>query len=311
MNVMITGGTGFIGLHTTKKLIEEGYNVIAYDKKPRIYVLKNFVDVNKVKIVMGDVLDFDKMLSVAKEFNVEYIIHMAALLTKASEDDPHQAVKVNVEGTINVLEVAKTLGIKKVIFTSSQAVYGVTEEKIIDEDYPKNPITIYGVTKLTSELIGLNYYRKYGLDFIALRFPMLYGPGAPEDTRRINQIVEGALKKQVIEIPVSSDNKYEPLYINDGVNAIYLSLKAENLKHRVFNIGSGEMYSLKEIFETVKKFIPEAQVRFGTGPDLAYCTRGPLNIERARKELNFHPQYSLEKGIKHYLEVCGYKKVNL
>jgi len=104
------------------------------------------------------------------------------------------------------------------------------------------------------------------------------------------------------KIPHGGSQKYEPLYVKDAVNAIYLAMHARDLKNRIYNIGSGEMFYLKEIANIVKKYIPSAIFEIGPGYDIAYCTRGPLKTERARRELGYEPHYKINRGIKDYIE---------
>ncbi len=214
---------------------------------------------------------------------------------------------MNVEGTLNVLEAARLMDIDKVVFTSSEAVYGVTKEVLIDEDYPKKPISIYGVTKLTAEYIGLKYSDLYGLDFIALRYPMLYGYGISlTGTRPINYIIESAVMGKPAVLRFSGHMKVEPLYLKDAVQAVELALKTKKPPAKIYNIGIGKIYSLHEICDIVKKYIVNAQCSFGEDPGvLIYPARGPLSIKRAREELGYEPKYDPPKGIIETIEEYG------
>jgi len=306
MNVLVTGGCGFIGLHVIKKLVDEGYEPIAYDITiPQAELIKDFygLKVDKVKFIKGDITEVLKVLEVIKKYDIKNVVHMATLLTVASEENPYKAFKVNVDATVNLLEISRITDVERFVFISSEAVYGITDEEPIDEDYPKRPISMYGITKLASELIALKYAELYGLETVVLRYPMVYGPGlAVGGTRTINDIIESAVKTKFVKIDFKSDSRVEPLYVKDAANSVYLALKAEKPQSKVYNIGVGTMYTLKEIFEAVKRFAPEAQAVFGDKSlTLAYPARGPLKIERAYRELGYIPQYDLINGVKDYV----------
>lgn len=306
MNVLVTGGCGFIGLHVIKKLVDEGYEPIAYDITiPQAELIKDFygLKVDKVKFIKGDITEVLKVLEVIKKYDIKNVVHMATLLTVASEENPYKAFKVNVDATVNLLEISRITDVERFVFISSEAVYGITDEEPIDEDYPKRPISMYGITKLASELIALKYAELYGLETVVLRYPMVYGPGlAVGGTRTINDIIESAVKTKFVKVDFKSDCRVEPLYVKDAANSVYLALKAERPQSKVYNIGVGTMYTLKEIFEAVKRFAPEAQAVFGDKSlTLAYPARGPLKIERAYRELGYIPQYDLINGVKDYV----------
>jgi len=313
MNVLITGGSGFIGLHTVKVLLDEGFNVVVYDLAiPPLDEIKELydIDVNRVRIVRGDVVDVIRLLETMKRYNIKYVVHMATLLTRESEENPHRAFKVNVESTVNLLELARITDISRIVYISSEAVYGVTEEKPLEEDYPKKPISMYGITKLASELIALKYSEIYGLDVAVLRFPMVYGPGLyTGGARLINYMVEEAVNKGIVRIEYSGESKVEPLYVKDAAYAISLAIKVKELKSKVYNIGIGRMYTLKEIFEVIREFVPNAQAFFGNKPlTFIYPAQGPFKMDRSKLELGYSPRYSLKAGIEEYIKALKTRK---
>lgn len=307
MTTLIIGGSGYIGLHTIKKFVDEGEDVVVYDiAMPQLDKVRAFYGLNldKVKFVKGDVTNFIKLMETCVKYNVDHIVYLAAYLTVASEENPYQAFKVNVEGVVNTLEIARITDVKKFVFTSSEAVYGITEENVpVDEDHPKKPISMYGVLKLSSELIALKYSDIYGLNVAILRFPMVYGAGlAVGGTRPINVMVEDAVRHKLVKVNFKEDSKVEPLHVVDAAHSIYLAVKVKNLRSRVYNIGVGKMYTLREIFNVIKEFVPDAQAVFGSDDmTFIYPVQGPLKIERAREELGYNPQYDLKKGIENYV----------
>lgn len=310
MSVLVTGGCGFLGLYVLKKLSDEGYDVVAYDVttvQPDVFKRFYKADLSRVRFVRGDLLEVPRLVEVIRRFGVKHVVHLATLLTRESEDNPPKAFKVNVEGTLNLLEISRVMDVEKFVYASSEAVYGVTDEKPVHEDHPKRPNSVYGITKLTSEFTGLKYGELFGLDFTALRFPMIYGPGIyAGGTRLINYIIESAVKGETAVISFTDGMKAEPLHVVDAANSVYLALKAKRPASKVYNIGVGRIYTLREIFETVKSLYPKASVVFGDTPGyLIYPVQGPMVIERARAELNFTPKYDLMSGVENYAEVMS------
>lgn len=301
MSILVTGGTGYIASYLLRALVERGEEVIAYDVAPETASIQDIAQ--KCVVIRGDVRNLVHVLHVMKEYRVNSVVHTAALLTTASQENPLSALQVNVEGSLNLFEAARLMDAERFVFTSSQAVFGETEARPIEEDYPKNPNTIYGVTKLTCEHFGINYANTYGLNFVALRFPVLYGPGRVRGMGTFATLVENPLRNQAARIERGGDQKYEPLYAKDAARSLMLALYAKNLQHRIFNIGTEEFVTLQDVSREVRKFVPNAQIDIRGGLDTAYASRGPMKIDRARQELGYEPEYDLEKGIEDYVRI--------
>lgn len=303
MSVIVTGGTGFIGGHVVRELLRQGYSTVAFDFLPNTKTLGDIAD--QIKIVKGDVQDLAGIMNVIKKFNVKYIVHTASLLTEDSQKNPRMALKVNVEGTLNVLEAARLMDLSQVVFMSSTAVYGYTKEgEIIDEEHPQRPVTIYGATKLLCEHYGLNYNKTYDIGFIALRFPIVYGPWQSfKGFSSFKEIIEKPLFGEPAKVPLGGDQKYEGVYVKDVARAVVSSCFIRKPKHRFFNIGTGEMYTLQELANIVKKSVPNAIFEIGPGFDAAEPVRGPLNIVKARADLGYKPQFNLDEGVEDYIVV--------
>jgi nucleoside-diphosphate-sugar epimerase len=163
MAILITGGAGFIGAALANALVQRGENVVIFDR-----ALDRSIEGKDARIVsvQGDISNWSEVLQ------------LAAMLSAPSDANPWAAVNVNAFGTFYVLEAARLFNVKKVIFTSSLGVYSVDNDTVVTEETPQRPHQIYGVTKVFSELLGLYYHRRFGLDFRGVRFPQLIGPGA-------------------------------------------------------------------------------------------------------------------------------------
>src|SRR4030065_588345 len=174
MAKLITGGLGFIGVYLARALLEKGEEVVLFDivnTSPLIHDIKN-----KVKIVQGNLASWAEVLEVAKQYKIDGIYHTGALLSASAEEKPITAYEVNAGGTFNVLEAARLFNVKRVVYTSTIASYGLGLHTV-DEDTIQMPISMYGVTKVFSERLGEYYHRKFGVDFRAVRLPSVIGPG--------------------------------------------------------------------------------------------------------------------------------------
>lgn len=312
MAVLITGGAGFIGARAARLLLEQGEKVIVYDTfgaaEPQS--LKGIQD--QVEIVRGNILDPATMLSTVKRFKVKKILHTAGFVSSGlSMDQPMMAAKINIEGMLNVLEAARIYGVKRVVFLSSQRVYGKGVYGPIDEDHPKNPKYPYGSTKLAAEMLGLNYNYQYGLDFIAVRFSGVYGPGRSGGGRDniLKNMLVSAVRGVPYHLPTGGDHPWEFVHVDDAVEGLVLALNVtpERLRHRVFNISEGKLYTWKEVAEILCQLVPGSRITAGPGliqlrPGIPDDVKGVLDITRACEELGFSPKYDLYKGLRQYIE---------
>jgi UDP-glucose 4-epimerase len=319
MNILITGGMGALGSFVTRKLTEMGMEPILYSRHKEVSLIRDIE--NKVVIVEGDILDFDKLIKTIKTHEIERIIHAAAML-RESESDPPGAVRINVEGTANILHAALKGDVDRVVYISAKGVYSETQGeyahptyKPMNEDYPTdNNMGFYGLTKLCAEKVGCRYEQKYGIHFIALRLSSTYGPGkilkrvtrgAPIQTAIQATIIENTMLGKTTRLSQGADQKNDFIYAKDAATGIVSACIAESLEHRIFNIGRGEGSTLLDFADAVKTIYPKANIEIGQGLDylkIGYNTYSVYDISRAKKEFNFSPQYNIEKGVKDYVE---------
>lgn len=312
--VLVTGGLGVIGSWVTRKLVEQGVKVVTYDARLDTTLIKDIVD--KVICVVGDILDLPNIIQTIRCHGVERVIHMAAIMPDQADANPMMGFRINAEGALNVFEAARLTNVERVVFTSSKAVYDIARGehahptyKPIGEEYPRVPINVYASTKLFVENMALNYNRIYGLDCIVLRFAFTYSPG--KQARHggfaiVSNIIESAMLKKPLEIPQGREQQDDFIYNRDVANGIVLAGFAKNLQHRVFHLGTGKGETLAHLVEILNRIFGE-EVPIKIGPGLNYLgVPTPryliFNIERARNELGFNPQYDLEKGVRDYIE---------
>jgi threonine 3-dehydrogenase len=301
MAKLITGGFGFIGAYLARALLHKGEEVVLFDvvtQNPLVNDIRN-----RVKVVRGDLSSWAEVLHVVKDHKVDGIYHTGALLSASAEEKPITAYNVNAGGTFNVLEAARLLNVKRVIYLSTIASYGLGIPETVNEDTIQMPISMYGVTKVFSERLGEYYYRIFGVDFRGVRLPAVIGPGrggGGASAYSTLMISEPALGRPY-EVFVEQDVRMPLLYITDAVDCLIRLYEAKNsrLKRRVYCI-AGFSPTAIEIYNAVKKVLPRADIRFKPDKEMTEIVRSwPqfLDETRATKEWDWKTQYLLDRSV--------------
>lgn len=309
--VLVTGGTGSIGSWVVRRLVEERRPVVLYGRRADFTLLPELQ--GKVPFIQGDILDRDRLAGVAREVGARRIIHLAALVVPACEADPSRGYQVNLLGALNVFDVARDLGLERVVFASSKGAYGaITGEhapptfKPLPEDYVGPILNVYGSTKRALEEAAGHYRRLWDLDLIALRFGSTYGPGklahhgGPGLTSRI---VELGFLGEPFTVP-TPDYTDDVVYNRDVAKAVVLACFAPRPAHWQFNISSETLVSLRQFAQEVMRLCPGHRLA------LDEASRAParagsaclLSNARARQELGYVPDFPGLAGVADYLE---------
>jgi nucleoside-diphosphate-sugar epimerase len=318
MATLITGA-GMVGVQVAQGLVQRGEKAILFDLFPQMDNIRAIVDVTKIKVVRGDILEPLDLMKVMKEEGVDRVIHTASLfgLRRGMQEKPLAGIKVNILGTANVLEAAKIMALKRVVFTSSQHVasrpLALSEEQLLGEDFSfaclsgRSPY-FYSTTKLACEQLGLNYFDNFGVDFVAVRFSGVFGPwkGAVSGGggEKMKELVTAAL----IRKPITLDEKHswlgkiDVVYSKDAANSTILACYANNPKNRVYNICMGRPYDLLEIVKFLHKLLPKSKVRLKGGKEKVLPPMRFMDISKAREELGYKPQYDMEAALKDYID---------
>lgn len=251
-NILITGGAGFIGSHLVEAYLANNVkNVIVYDdfSTGTVRNLEHIKD-KRLKIVKGSILDSVKLNEVVKRGKVDVIEHLAAELEVYSGiENPENDARTNILGTLNVLNAALRNGVKRLLFASSGAVYGEAKYLPIDEKHPLEPHWPYGVSKLSAERYVIQYHKLFGLETTAFRYSIVYGP-----REWFGRVLTMFIKRIFLENkpPVvfgDGSQTRDFVYVNDVVEAHILAVGNDEAIGCVFNIGSGEAISIKELAE--------------------------------------------------------------
>jgi UDP-glucose 4-epimerase len=312
MNVLITGGLGVNGAVTARLMVKDGLRPVLMDNRMDLTLMGDIKD--HIDTVIGDICDQAALEKAVDDYKITHIAHLAALMPEPAEANPRLGVKVGVDGTINVLEVARAKNIKRVVFTSSKAVYGeITGEyappscKPVREDHPKRPADLYGSIKVCCEEVGRYYREADGIEFIALRFVSIYGPGKEARHGPLSfygQLIEKARSGERWLIPQGGDQLNDAVYVGDVGRSIYLAIKAPAPEQWTFNIGTGKAWTPRDFLNAAVKLFPHHKIELGSGPSKlgrskqSYCV---FDISAAEKQLGYEPAYDVERGVRDYV----------
>jgi UDP-glucose 4-epimerase len=305
MNVLVTGGTGFIGSYTVRALIAEGHQVLVYDLVPNEGLLARILSPEErrnVRVESGDVTDLTALLRILKNQRIEGVVHLAYLLQQGSEDNPSLAVRVNCQGTNNVFEASLRHGIDKVVWGSSIGVYGHPEEypeEVLRGDSPHKPHFFYGACKSFNEFMADFYLRKRGLKHVGLRFNLVYGPGRYSTASRgsgasfASELIEKpVLSGEACSVPYGNDS-FNWLYVEDAATSAALGVQRES-RPGTYTI-CGDYRPLREVAAYVKKLLPRTKINIGV-ERYGFCWRHDMT--EAREGIGYWPKYTMEEGVK-------------
>jgi UDP-glucose 4-epimerase len=303
---------GVNGAVTARLMVQDGLRSVLFDNRMDLTLMGDIKEM--VDLVVGDVCDQTALEKVVDNYKITHIAHLAALMPEAAEADPRLGIKVGVDGTVNILELARAKKIKRVVFTSSKAVYGGIGGdyapptcKPVREDFPQRPADLYGSIKICCEELGRYYRETYGIEFIVLRFVSIYGPGKEARHGPLSfygQLIEKARQGARWAIPQGGDQLNDAVYVGDVARAVYLALKAPAPGEWTFNIGTGKAWTPRDFLNAASGLFPNHKIELGPGPSKlgrskqSYCV---FDISAAAKYLGYEPAYDVEKGVRDYV----------
>jgi len=308
--VLVTGGTGFIGSYVAKDLVEHGHDVVAFDLSTDERILEKVGVAEDVETRRGDVSDPTDVVSAVADTGTTHIVHLAALLTNTAEEHPRAALNVNVEGTSNVFEAARTLDdqVERVAWASSAAIYAPPHnyddggDWWVTEDDLTYPDTLYGATKEYNEHQARVYREEYGVSDVALRPTVAYGPYRETGgSAFLANIVEKPALGESFEVDYGTE-EIDWQHVADIAQSFRLAAFADesDLTQRVYNV-RGELASVRDAAETVESIMPDADITVNDDGELPWTQR--LDMTAAQEDLGYDPEYDLETGFRDYINV--------
>lgn len=290
MNVLVIGGSGFIGRRVVRRLLEEGQTPVVMDINTGGSFPKDIA--SQVKVVTGDMTKISNIARAIRDFRIDRMVVTGYLLLPVSEEALYSSIEVNVLGITNVFEAARLFGIKRVVFTSSVSVYGAAEyygerEATEEERLLPPPYILYCATKRFNEYVASKYEQLYGVEIPALRVTAVVGAGRKMGfTSWPSELVSNALQKKPTFVPLRSDHILNWIYVSDVAELVVRLCLAEKLRYRVYNTG-GVIARAGELVEMVRKYIPDTVAEFAAKPYELPLVVYRINNSKAREEFNW------------------------
>lgn len=310
MQILVTGGAGFIGSHVCERLLRDGHSVCAVDDLNDFYdpAIKqhNIAALQSLALPFtffhGDITCPDDLEEVFESENFDQVIHLAARAgVRPSLQQPALYQRVNVEGTVNILEAARARNIKKLTLASSSSVYGINSKVPFSEEDPiAKAISPYAASKLACEGLGHVYHSVYGMDIAMLRFFTVYGPRQRPDLA-IHKFAKLIQEEKPIPVFGDGSTARDYTYVDDIVSGVVACIDRE-FGFDVFNLGESQTVKLSELIEHIesalgKKAIFDRQpIQPGDVP-LTYA-----DISHAQEKLDYRPTTKIADGIPKFIE---------
>jgi CDP-glucose 4,6-dehydratase len=301
LNILITGGFGLLGSNLYN-FLDKKYNVYILDKKKNFFK-KNYSNIKKNKIFLGDYLNKNYIKNILKKNNINVIFHTGAVTqVLGALDNPEYTYQNNINGTINFLEIIREIN-KKIVFvySSSDKAYGEVGKKSYKEDTPFRSIFPYDVSKSCADLICQSYSKTYGLKIGILRCGNLYGPGDFNQNRLIPECILSYLKNKNFNIRSNGRLVRDYLFIEDAVKAYYLVmrslLKTNNLL-KIYNVGSKYNLDVISLVKKIGQYFPKKKIKINvknSSRKEIYFQK--LDYRKISKELNWKPITNLNEGL--------------
>src|SRR3989338_8313119 len=297
MKILITGGAGFIASHISDAYIKRGHNVVVIDNLST--GKKEYLN-GKASFYQADIRDRKIVEEIFQKEKPEILNHHAAQISvRHSVEDPLYDSSVNIIGLLNLMEAGRQNGLKKVIFASSGGVvYGDAKIVPTSEDYePKNPLSPYGISKLTGENYLYFYWKNYDIAFVALRYANVYGPRQnPHGEAGVVAIFsQKLLKSEHPTINGTGKQTRDYIFIDDIVDANIKALETDYIGP--LNIGTGKETDVNTIFDELKSLTKSNLEPLYGPPKMGEQQRSSLDIKSARQNINWIPNVSLQHGL--------------
>ena len=294
MKILITGGAGFIGSNLTNELIRKGYYVVVLDH----FHNSKVEDVNeKAKIYIMDILD-EGLLEVFERESFDIVFHLAAQIDiQKSIQNPIEDASTNILGTLNILDACVKTKVKKIIFSSSAAVYGRPEYLAIDEKHPTKPIAFYGTSKLACEYYIKSYAALYDIDYTILRYANVYGLKNNKTIRGgvISNFISRMTMNQQPIIYGDGTQIRDYIYVMDIVNANINAMSRGG--EEIINVGTGQRVSLNKLYSYLTTTLNVKVKPLYMEPQPGDIKMSYFNIEKSNYILQWQPNYLIEVAL--------------
>lgn len=310
-NTLVTGGAGFIGSHLVRTLLDEGVWKVSvvddfndfYSPEIKRQNVQDFLDNEHFKLYETDICDFENLRNIFVENKFDVIVHLAAKAgVRPSLEKPREYAETNINGTLNLLQLAREFGVKQFVFGSSSSVYGENEKvPFSEDDKTQNPISPYAATKMAGELLCHTYSHLYDIRTICLRFFTVYGAAQRPDLA-IHKFAKLISEGKPIPVYGDGSTRRDYTYIDDIINGVRAAIDYDKSMFEVINLGESQTVELHELISLIEKNL-EIQAIIDRQPlQLGDVPQTYADISKARELLNYNPNTKIEDGIKKFVE---------
>ena len=306
-HALVTGGAGFIGSHLVDSLLRDQYRVTVldnfdpfYDRALKLANIAGHRESSSWRLIEGDIRDAAVVNALP---DVDVIVHLAAAAgVRPSIDDPVRYQEINVDGTQNLLELARHRGIRQFVFASSSSVYGVNPNvPWSEDDHVLQPISPYASTKISGELLGHVYAHLHGIRFLALRLFTVYGPRQRPDLA-INKFAGLILNGRPIPLYGDGSTRRDYTYVGDIVAGLREAMAYEQTPFEVINLGNDRTVSLMELVRALEEVLDRKATIERLPEQPGDVPQTWANIGKARRLLGYQPATSLLDGLRRFIE---------
>jgi UDP-glucuronate 4-epimerase len=310
-SILITGGAGFIGSHLVDRLMAEGdwqitvvddFNDFYEPSIKRANIAAHQSNPN-FKLIEADIRDFDQLSQAFKQTSYDSIVHLAARAgVRPSLKQPRLYVETNINGTVNLLELARAQGVKQFIFGSSSSVYGTNAKVPFSEDDPIfNPISPYAATKAAGELICHTYARLYDMRIVCLRFFTVYGARQRPDLA-IHKFAKLISAGKPIPVFGDGTTRRDYTYVDDIIAGVRAAIDYDQSRYEIINLGESRTVDLRELISLLENALGRTAEIDRQPPQPGDVPQTFADIHKARRLLGYDPQTQIEAGIQKFIQ---------
>jgi len=307
MKLLITGA-GLIGTHLAKRVIDSGDRANLFELAPTSDYINKVVGPGQAEIVAADMRDLPALIQALKRFEVDTIVHTAGLIGKRVAENTYTGSTNNILGTIHVLEAARLLGLRRVVYVSTFGVYDRTriKEPVIREEAATGGHNLYTVTKLCSEHLVHGYATHHNLDTVIIRPAGVFGHGLYVGGSTVGMVIRDMALAIIKGDPFTIDAKvYAPneyVYAKDVALALHLACNVNNPMQRTYNAGTGVVTGPEDLAQIARRLAPKIEVSVSGTVGVAGGKGAALDLGTSKAELGYSPQFPLKEALQDYME---------
>ncbi|MGI0094682.1 MAG: NAD-dependent epimerase/dehydratase family protein [Nitrosotalea sp.] len=299
ITALVTGGNGAVGCNLVKRLLKQDAKVTVLDDFSQSGT-GNLPRHPNLVVIKGDITD-KKVLSKVFSKKFDYVFHLAArFANELSVKDPLEDLRVNVQGTLQILLYAAKQKPERFLYTSSSSLYGHQITPVMKENLMPNPSTPYATSKLTAEYYCKSIHELYGMDYAIVRLSNSYGPHDPPGRYRnvIPNFFENAIYKRPITITGTGKETRDFTFVEDCVDGIILAATKKGGKNEIFNLGTGketQIYDIAKLILNITK--SKSKINYKPMRSFDHVKRRKMDISKAKRMIGYNPSTTIERGL--------------